>query len=339
MRWLSALIVGLFLLVPSFATAQDKMEEMTFQELIQTAQDAYMAEDYDRAVQYLIAANLKEPNARLLLNVAKSYEKKGDCVRSLVYYRAFVRAPEAEQSLVRAAKDVISNATDCDGWDELMAGRLLITSAPSGATVSIDGTEVGVTPVEVAGFVEGPHTIFLELDGYEAMERQVDLRPDTDEKFEFELSEKTEEAPPVAVDDTADEPLVVEQSSGGMSPTMHYAIAGGIAAVGVGLLVPAIIIERGLPSKFDDPRRDPGISQSEYNELTSNRKSAVRTSAILYTTGGILLGAGIGYGVYAFLASQEEVEPVVRIDVGGVPVSVAPAIGFGAAGLSFSGEF
>ncbi len=48
-----------------------------------------------------------------------------------------------------------------------------ITSEPAGATVLVDGNEVGTTPYE--GSIEpGPHTVALRHDGYDASSREFD---------------------------------------------------------------------------------------------------------------------------------------------------------------------
>ena len=47
-------------------------------------------------------------------------------------------------------------------------GSLSITSSPSGATVTVDGTGYGLTPVVVSGLSPGSHTLELSLTGYQA---------------------------------------------------------------------------------------------------------------------------------------------------------------------------
>ena len=48
----------------------------------------------------------------------------------------------------------------------VVAQPFTVTSQPPGAAVTVDGTEVGVTPYELELLPDTPHTLQLELDGY-----------------------------------------------------------------------------------------------------------------------------------------------------------------------------
>jgi hypothetical protein len=56
-------------------------------------------------------------------------------------------------------------------------GELDITSAPVGASVSIDGTLVGVTPLVLSAVEAGVQTVTMELEGYEAFTTTVTVAP------------------------------------------------------------------------------------------------------------------------------------------------------------------
>jgi hypothetical protein len=47
-------------------------------------------------------------------------------------------------------------------------GSLVISSRPDGATVTLDGRTVGVTPLTLAEVAAGSHAVRLELPGYRA---------------------------------------------------------------------------------------------------------------------------------------------------------------------------
>lgn len=49
-----------------------------------------------------------------------------------------------------------------------------VSSTPSGATVEIDGTEVGDTPLTKSLDRESQHTIEIDMDGYEAEQVIID---------------------------------------------------------------------------------------------------------------------------------------------------------------------
>lgn len=52
-------------------------------------------------------------------------------------------------------------------------GELAITTDPSGANISIDGTYAGISPSTLTGMMPGNHTVSVTKDGYEPLEQQV----------------------------------------------------------------------------------------------------------------------------------------------------------------------
>jgi hypothetical protein len=325
-----AITMSATLLFSGSALAQEPVEEMSFEELINEAKTAYEDADYERAVDLLLAANRRQPNARLLLNVAKSHEKAGNCVEAMVYYRAFIRDPEAEQNLVPAAEKALERSDECEGWDDLLSGRLTVLSTPLGATVTVDDEEIGMTPLEVAGLMEGRREITVTLEGYESHRESVDLKPDTDATVSVTLEELPEEPEVVAEPEPEPQPEPEPESSG--SNVVHYAIAGGIGALGAGLFTVGLITDLGIPDKYDEPRRDPGISASEFDRLTEERSAASTRALIFYVAGSALIAGGIGYGAYAALAGGDTEEESPQL-------VVSPAFGPRAAGFVLSGEF
>ena len=322
----AALVCALVALYAPVVAAQSELEGKSFDELIGQAKTAYEAENYPEAIKYLIAANRAQPNARLLLNIAKSYEKSGDCVKALVYFRAFVRDPEAEPALMDQANESLSKSASCSGWNDLMTGRLLITANQPGASATVDGQSVGTLPTEVAGLMEGDHTIVVTLDGYQPFEETLKLYPDKDAKVSATMREEVQE---VVVDDPGPTPTIPEKEP---TPVVPYIIAGSVSAVGLGVFVGGLIVDLGIPGKFDDPREQTGISQEEFDELTEDRKSAASTAVILYVVGGVLVAGGATYGAITAATSgkKESSKPMMGF---------APTVGANGFGFSFNGTF
>lgn len=67
------------------------------------------------------------------------------------------------------------------------AGSLLVTSAPSGASVWFDGTPRGTTPLRIPSPAPGSHTMILEKDGYEKFETTVTVTGGTEQQFAASL--------------------------------------------------------------------------------------------------------------------------------------------------------
>ena len=67
--------------------------------------------------------------------------------------------------------------------------RVLVESQPKGATVLLDGVDVGTTPIELARDASRtPVLVRVELDGYRSEEKQVLL--DAPRELSFRLRKK-----------------------------------------------------------------------------------------------------------------------------------------------------
>ena len=63
-----------------------------------------------------------------------------------------------------------------DAWyTDIKLGRAEITSTPEGATVTIDGQELGPTPWVAKGLTAGHHEVRVSLDGYFPVKRRVKI--------------------------------------------------------------------------------------------------------------------------------------------------------------------
>lgn len=80
---------------------------------------------------------------------------------------------------------------------QIQAGDLRITSSPSGATVLLDGREIGTTPLAVDGLVAGRHTIRLSKSGYETVSRRVTVQPSTLVEAALDLRPRAPAAPTI----------------------------------------------------------------------------------------------------------------------------------------------
>jgi len=68
-----------------------------------------------------------------------------------------------------------------------LTGDLDLTSDPSGATVKLDGREVGKTPLTLERLPVGEHTLDLDKDGTYAARRQITIAANTLEKLSLKL--------------------------------------------------------------------------------------------------------------------------------------------------------
>ncbi len=67
-------------------------------------------------------------------------------------------------------------------------GRLVLASRPEGATVSVDGTFYGVTPVNLVLASGIFHQLRLSRPGYQTHESKISLRPDEEQQLTVEMT-------------------------------------------------------------------------------------------------------------------------------------------------------
>ncbi len=72
-------------------------------------------------------------------------------------------------------------------------GTLRIDSAPSGATLTVDGVDRGTTPAVVADLATGSHPVRLVLAGYVTHEGQIEIRADQTTEVSQPLESETPE--------------------------------------------------------------------------------------------------------------------------------------------------
>lgn len=102
-------------------------------------------------------------------------------------------------------------------------GQLLVSSSEVGATVKIDDTQVGTTPLPVQSVAAGPHLVSVEKAGFAAVRREVRVQPD-------ELSEAQVALVP--------SPDTIEAYEAAANRTRVLAwVATSVAVAGAGLFV------------------------------------------------------------------------------------------------------
>lgn len=132
------------------------------QALYEQGVKAYAEARYHEAADCFLDSNRIYPNPQMAFNVAKAYDKVGHDAGALSHYREYLRrVPDAsDRAEVSLRIRDLEAALGRRGLQQLS-----ILSEPEGATVSIDGRPVGITPWTGETW-PGRHRIRLELDGY-----------------------------------------------------------------------------------------------------------------------------------------------------------------------------
>ncbi len=257
--------------------------------------EAYRGARYVDAVRLFLEADAISPSAALSYNIARAYEKLADDAQTLRWYRNYLRLnPQAK------------NASEVEGYIRSLSGALAkrgiqqmtVLTSPAGATVTIDGTPLGVTPLTVE-LPPGSHSALVSLRGFSDVTGNFVLPPQTpiDLQVVLRVTKVSSQPPSDAHQDT--------ERRFGIVPYLTL----GAAAVCL-----------GSAGVFELSRRSAQNSaRNEQVQLDYERNIAAMNSR--QTTARVLLGVGSALAVtgVALLVLDAELGPKSRARVAGVP--------------------
>ena len=139
----------------------------------------YRAGDFRAALAAFEAAQARAPAPQALFNIARCQERLGQLADAVDSYSAYLAAaPEApDRATVTARIDELRRRLP------LEASLRISVEPPS--SVAVDGTPAGVSPVAVR-LAPGAHRVRATQDGYQPLEREVELAPGA--RIQLELS-------------------------------------------------------------------------------------------------------------------------------------------------------
>jgi hypothetical protein len=156
---------------------------------------------------------------------------------------------------------------------------LTVQSDPSGASVAVDGTPYGRTPLTLRDLGPGSHTVTLSMPGRQSASRTVDLRPGGSHDVVVSL-EPEAPPPPVAHNEPklppAPEPQPLVTANPQPQPLKNAGHPGrtaqiiGIAAVGAAVVTGAVAIYTW--------RSYVGLEDTAHSELLQLRQPSVSAS-------------------------------------------------------------
>ncbi len=189
-NFVRSLLVGFVVIATAWAPgawAQDQEARMAkAKEHYELGRQYYGMGKYKEAIQELKAAYDLSGETTLLYNIAKSYEKLGDFDKAIQHYKDYLDLrlviPAADRADVERAIAVLRKKKE-----ELLP-QLVIRSTPRGADIFIDTkTKLrGQTPDKFR-LEPGPHTIYLEKKGFEAVEKSFVMPTGKPLILEFDL--------------------------------------------------------------------------------------------------------------------------------------------------------
>jgi tetratricopeptide (TPR) repeat protein len=170
----SCLALLLALTIGHEALAADAPASPAARQRYQRAAQAYNDGRFKDAIDLFLDAARIAPNPAYAYNIGLAYEQLSDAPNALRWFREYLRAlpdapdrAEIEPRIAAAEKHL----------RELGIQQVTVISAPEGATLTLDGRRVGVTPW-TGELSPGRHRAALEMRGYADTETAFELSAD-----------------------------------------------------------------------------------------------------------------------------------------------------------------
>lgn len=258
--------------------------------------------------------------------------------------------PPTEAQAAERAKKLLALA-------EREVAKLEISVNRDNAEVRIDGAPIGRSPLQSEAYVDpGAHRIEAVSEGLAPVEKLVQAKAGDRQQVTLEIAElpANSEPPPVGVAtpprDVAPLPPYAPPAHEPNRPSKNMLpiyVAGGVAAVGIGVGVTFLAIAAGKDSDKDETlARLPGTQPCARNTPHARDCETIRTLAdgarTYRVAGAVALGAGVlAAGTAVVLAILPDAQPTARARVPrrAVSLAVLPQLGPRETGVSLLGEF
>ncbi len=333
----------------SKASAPSAEETKRVLELIRTANDAYDAEDFERAYGLYLEASKVLPQPVVLYRLGMSAEKLGRTRDAVRHYEELL-AMDAGSDTARTVRSRLPELR------AKLPAVVKVDSTPSGASVYLgetNGKLLGKTPLETE-VQAGESTFVVSFPSHRTASQTVKLEAGTEQQLKFDLVEYDEVAEELAQEGKEaamgelesrraaaaaraesevagmeprlqeevrqiDPVRVSEESGSGLQVLSWVLIGTGVAAVAGGGVLNYL-----QNTKTDDVnaynKRAPGASPSELEGLKDDANTLHTWSLVSYITGGVLVAAGAGLLTYDLVRNKDEQPGAqglqLRMDVG-----------------------
>jgi hypothetical protein len=303
---LPALLISLFLAAPApkakpaaAPAAQEGGDVKKAKDLFQWGQKLYKQARYAEAISKFEEAYAVRPHPVIYFNIGKCWEQLGETAKALRAYRDYLRlAPDAKDK--ETVSDAIANLER--RLREKGMQQLMVFADPPSARISVDGKELGTSPVSVE-LIAGNHTLTVVAEGFEKVDRSfvmqttratemtISLRPVGKEPVKEPVKEPiASDAPKVEPKKDADPgtpppmpPVVVTPVETTKGRLWTY-VAGGVAVASLGAGIGLGVGAQGEMDKFTKVQHDPATVQAEFDAAKA-------------ASGGMATGANVAYGV------------------------------------------
>lgn len=214
--------------------------------------------DFARAVAEFAEAYRLDPSPRRLNNLARAEVSLGRIDDAITHYTLFLRAPGD------AAPDVVAEASRALERLRALPGTLTIDARPAGATVRVDGREVGQAPLASPLTLSvGAHELEVSAPGYLVHQRRLAVTRGA-QTLVVELVAMPDvsaaAAPPPAVVARAAVPAAAlrldddrDRGGGGLIASPLFWGVVGAVVVGVAVTIGIVVASGGEPTTVLQP--------------------------------------------------------------------------------------
>ncbi len=167
---LAAAVVGIASAAPEPAVADEsKKTKREADRHFKTGVKLFDEEKYSEALAEFEQAYALKPHPLVLYNLATAHRALSQYDQAVDFYNRFLSegADAVDKKRLKRAKKELKQLL-------ALVARLTVTTAPDGATVSIDGREIGTSPLDEALVVgPGDHVVSAALEGHQPAERTL----------------------------------------------------------------------------------------------------------------------------------------------------------------------
>ncbi|MDP1822699.1 MAG: PEGA domain-containing protein [Archangium sp.] len=298
-----ALLIALMLAAPpapkkAAPGAAESGDVKKAKDLFQWGQKLYKQARYAEAIAKFEEAYTVRPHPVIYFNIGKCWEQLGETAKALRAFRDYLRlAPDAKDK--ETVSDAIANLER--RLREKGMQQLMVFADPPSARISVDGKELGTSPVSVE-LIAGNHSLSVSAEGFEKVDRSfvmqttratemtISLRPVSKEPAKDPVKD------PVASDAPKVEPKKDDPGTPPPMPPVVVApvetkkgrlwtyVAGGVAVASLGAGIGLGVAAQGEMDKFTKVQHDPATVQAEFDAAKA-------------ASGGMATGANVAYGV------------------------------------------
>jgi hypothetical protein len=280
-----------FCLFPTLGHAQAAAEGgADARELFRRGEAAYSAGNYDLAIREWTTAYGIDPRPRIQFNLSQAYERLGQLDKAMEALKSFLDAGDPDDPMYSDANARLSALNQ-----RLALTGVMVQGGAEGGQILVDDKDWGRTPrPDRINVTPGSHTLVVRWSG--RPEFRTSIVVPAGQVVEVTLPADDGSQPAVTQTNTT-EPAASASTSegGGMKPVVFYAVGGGLAGVGAGLLGMGIANGAAAGDCGGDTYCNP-----------DDQDKAETMSLVGYVTGGLLLAGGATMIVLGVLKSKKD---------------------------------